>query len=142
MEESICALGWAFLGWFIWLIIDTQQPVYAQEVARVSWDHVTSRENGDVLPPEELLFYEIHVREEPAGESDLDIYDVSSDVSQYDIHLLANKCYTVTAYAAATGSPSCKPEQQYLLSAPSEVVNHCTGDATLVADPNPPRDFM
>lgn len=146
-EEAIGFMGWAMLGWFIWLIADTG-PVYAEDAvtidytsANVTWDAPTERENGDPMPSEELLFYELHVNQLPVYEGDIVVYEVSSDRTQYDLQLLANECFTVTMYAAATGSPSCKPEQQYVLSAPSNAVTHCTGEASMGMHPNPPKEL-
>lgn len=142
-EDFIVALGWAIFIWLLWLILDAS-PAQAQEyeTASVAWEAPTERENGDPLPPEELLFYELHVNQLPAYEGENDVYNVSSDRTQHDIQLVADQCFTITMYAAATGSPACRPEQQYLLSQPSNAVEHCTGSASNTSPPKPPTEFM
>lgn len=140
MEEVITGVGWLMLVWYVWLVAPTPAQAQEYETVTVSWDHVTHRENGDELPPEDLLFYEVHVNQLPVYEGDIVVHEISPDKNQHPIQVLASECYTFTAYAAATGSPSCS-SQQYLLSAPSEAITHCTGEGTLYPPPNPPREF-
>lgn len=137
MDTAIEYMVWgAFIG-MVYLIFGSTSVV-AQEYrqATVSWDAVTAREDGEAIPPEELLFYEIRVQDNKGNPAV--VYEVSPVRTAYDIQLLANECFKITAFAAATGSPACKPEQQYLLSRPSETVTSCGGGM----EPLPPREFM
>lgn len=140
-EEVLTVVAWVVFVWCLWLFAESA-PAQEVDTVQVSWDRPTERENGDPMPAEEILFYELHVNQVPVYEGEIVKYDISADRTSHQIQVLANECFTFTMYAAATGTPSCKPEQQYLLSAPSSVVTHCSGGGSFLDPPYPPREFM
>lgn len=136
---------WALFILACFFAIDAVTKANAQaafETVSISWDPVTTREDGSEIGSEEgnqLLYYV--AKAEPQGEggaAEPFEVEIGPEKTQFDIQVVANECYTFTMYSVASPGPACKPEQHYQMSAPSNTATNCV-DTSL--RPEPPRDF-